>query len=110
MEITKEEIQEIIHVAVHQATKCACGLSPQAQREIPHLLGVVKDIGDDSYSKGVEAIRQNNHFVIKWRRACEKTGNIVLGAIVLACCGIGAAIVGGGFWAWLKKGLGLGGP
>ena len=38
-------------------TTCACGLHPDAQDEVPHFFGMVKDAGGGDYAKGVEKFR-----------------------------------------------------
>jgi predicted alpha-1,6-mannanase (GH76 family) len=85
-----------------------CGLSAENARELPHLLGCIKDIGgggDDGLSKGIEVFRKNQAFNMKWRSVCEQTGAYILGAIILSVCGVAGLIIGTGFWGWLKAGL-----
>ena len=106
MALTEHDLESIM-VAMKtamQSQPCACGLRPQDQIELPHLIGMVRDAGGDSLSRGVEVLRDNARFVKKWRSACEKTGNIVLGTIVLGLCGWAAVIGTIGFWGWIGRG------
>jgi len=112
MDLSATEIENIISNAIERALakkhlECACGLSNEAQHELAHFMGVVKHIGgegQEGYAKGVEIIRENNRFVMKWRAACEKTGSIILCVIVAGVIGIVAAIGSAGWWAWIKRG------
>jgi len=112
MDLSATEIENIISNAIDRALakkhlECACGLSNEAQHELSHLMGVVKYIGGegpDGYAKGVEMIRDNNKFIMKWRTACEKTGSLILCVIVIGTLGIAAAIGSAGWWAWIKRG------
>ena len=98
-----------------------CGLTPEAAKEVQHLFGMVKDAGSGDYARGVEVMRastrfasemeivvssddwrEDMRFIRKWRRMCERTGNIVLCAIVMSILGISGVIAGKGFWAWIQ--------
>lgn len=113
MELTAAEIEAIITKAVKAAISekviaCTCGLPVDAQRELPHLMGVVKSIGgegSDGYAKGIEILRENNRFVIRWRQACEKTGSIVLRVTLLGILALVGTICGLGWWSWIGKGI-----
>jgi len=105
----KSEFEAMLTRAVEKAfvKQCACGLSTEAQHELAHFMGVVKHIGgegQEGYAKGVEIIRENNRFVMKWRAACEKTGSIILCVIVAGVIGIVAAIGSAGWWTWIRRG------
>jgi hypothetical protein len=99
-----ETIRKIVTAAVKTQT-CACGLTGEEQREMSHIYGFMKDVGRDSISRGVEELRENAKFVLKWRAACEKTGSVILMTIVIGIFGIGATIAGMGFWEWIKRGV-----
>jgi len=115
MDFTPEELKDLIKNATTQAVEetmkkheivCACGLSPEAQRELGHFMGVVRYLGgegNEGYAKGAEVFRKNNDFVAQWRAACEKTGSIILRVIVIGCLG-GAGTLGFlGIREWIKK-------
>jgi len=112
VDMTPEQLEQIVTAAVEKAMKgkeisCACGLSPEAQRELGHFMGVLKNMGGEGaegYAKGAEVFRENNRFIMRWRHACERTGGIILMAIVLGACGVGASIAGMGFWEWIGRG------
>jgi len=115
-DLTAQQLEQIVIAAVEKALQkkeisCACGLSPEAQRELGHLMGVVKHLGgegSDGYAKGAEVFRKNSEFVIQWRAACEKTGNIILRIIVIAIVG-GAGTLGFlGIREWIKNLVGKG--
>lgn len=105
MALTENDLESIMAAmkTAMQSQPCACGLKPKDQQELPHLIGMVRDAGDDSLSKGVEVLRENARFVKRWRAACEKTGSLVLMSVVLGMCGIGATIAGMGFWEWIGR-------
>lgn len=116
MELTAAEMEAIVSNAIEKAIEkamakkhieCACGLSDEEQHRLAHFMGVIKHIGgegQDGYAKGIETFRENSRFVMKWRTACEKTGSIVLCAILAGIIGIAATIGGAGWWAWIKRG------
>ncbi len=126
MDMSRDELQEIIRDAVAQALvaqACPCGLSDEAAREVPHLFGMIKDAGAGDYARGIEAMRASTRFAVemqtmtasddwredmrfirKWRRMCERTGNIVLCAAIMGLLGVVGVIAGKGFWAWIKGG------
>ena len=90
MDLTPEELKELVKTATSQAVKetmenqkivCSCGLSLTEQRALPHVLGVFCHMGGggpEDYDKGAEVFRKNNDFVAQWRAACEKTGGTIL--------------------------------
>jgi len=127
MEMSREDIQKIIDEAVSKMAEtcggCACNLSPEPQRESVHLWGMIKDLGSGDHAKGIEAMRsatsfagelqalyrsddyrEDMRFVRRWRKACERTGSIVLGCIVLGVIGLLGAIGASGWWSWIESG------
>lgn len=58
------DIEERIEAAVSEAVTrclksgCVCGLGDEARKEMPHVLGVIKDVGDGDYSRGAEMLRE----------------------------------------------------
>ena len=105
MALTEKDIEAIVvGVTASFRSNPPCGLRPQDAQELPHLIGMVRDAGDDSLSKGVEVLRDNARFVKKWRGACEKTGGLLLMSFVLGACGLFGMIFGKGFWAWIWAG------
>ena len=101
--IAREVAREVAAEAL-AGTPCSCGLLPDEQRQMGHLVGFVKDIGHDSMARGVEELRLNSKFVMKWRAACEKTGSLILMTVVIGVCGLAATIAGRGFWDWIQSG------
>jgi hypothetical protein len=131
--MTDDQIRSIIQQAVEAAMQTysarpPCGLSPTASTELTHLMGCFKDIGGggpEGYGRGIEAFREcfraaqnlqeflkdenlqkDIRFVRSWRQARDKTGNLVLGAIVVFLVGLALKITGSGAWQWLKTGIG----
>jgi hypothetical protein len=108
--ISMDEFKALIHEAVEEVLdhKCRLPLTTEQIEEIPHMLGMVKDVGNDSLSKGVEEMRKNHQWFTKTRCMGEKIGTglilLVLGGLVtgagtVAVLGIKHAIksvVGGG--------------
>jgi hypothetical protein len=131
-EITDDQIQSIIRQAVDAAivgyaARPPCGLSEKAVPELSHFMGCIKDVGgggEDGYGRGIElfrssmrtirkieilltddAIQEDMRFVRRWRTARDKTGNIVLGVVVVAVVGVVLKITDSGFWRWIKAGI-----
>lgn len=71
---------------------CGCGLSLRAQKEMPHFTGMLKDVGDGEYDKGIETFRiigKRNNAYIRWMRRIEAAGvATVTGYIIVKICEI----------------------
>ena len=76
---------------------CGCGLSEDAKREMPHLIGMVKDVGHGDYSAGIEALRANNRIMARFQTVSEWVGKAVVGAMVLGFLAV--------VWCIVKAGL-----
>jgi hypothetical protein len=56
--MTPDDASKIAQMVVDRLQgQCMCGLSQDARAEMPHLLGVIKDIGQGDYQRGVEVVR-----------------------------------------------------
>jgi hypothetical protein len=73
--------------AALQNGNCTCNLSPAAQSELAHLMGMVKDIGHDSYSAGIEILRENNKALGRFRHFTDKIAQKI--AWLLIASGVG---------------------
>lgn len=112
MDLTAQQIEQIVATAVEKAFQCngpacACGLSPEAQHELGHFMGVVKHLGgdtEDGYAKGAEVFRQNSLFIIQWRKACERTGSLILRTVVLGILGALGVLTALGVRSWIDRG------
>lgn len=96
--MTDDTIQQIADRAADRiiselAARPPCGLSAEAAKEMPHLLGMLKDIGDGDHSRGVEVFRTLG----KFHRRVERIGGIVLYLLVAAMFGAAAK---GATWLW----------
>lgn len=84
----------------------ACGLSQEARKEMGHIIGVLKDQGNDSYSQGAEKLRQ----ALKLFASIDKASTWVARALIVTIALVILKLIGG--WAgsgaidWLKKALG----
>ncbi len=105
--MTTEEIAKVAEMAADRALakyceKPPCGLPKDAACELSHFMGMVKDIGGDSYAKGIEAIRSNNKIVMRYLRLCERIGNSMVALVVAAIFGIVWLVAGRGCQAWFR--------
>lgn len=72
MPLTEEDARAIATEVVKAMNgQCACGLPAKAQQEMPHLLGVVEDIGDGDTRRGVEVVREMGKRYRRMSRASE---------------------------------------
>ena len=83
------EVQAAICAAVEQGIEraspsCQCGLSVEAQSEVAHFFGMVKDLGDDSYSRGIERMRSGFKLATKFDNASKRLGQAILISVGLA--------------------------
>jgi hypothetical protein len=98
--LSMTDFRKIIRDTVNDALEhqCRIPLEPAEVREVPHIIGMVKDIGDGKLDIGVERIRQNHHWFCKTRKLGEKVGTglilLILGAVVT---GVGSAL-----WVGIK--------
>lgn len=78
MEISREELKEIIKEAIEEADikshQCRIPLSDEAIEEIDHFFGMLKDHGNDKYSAGIEKMRKDLAFASKLRSLSGKAG------------------------------------
>lgn len=91
-------------VAKLQSGQCLCRLTPEAQKELPHFLGMVKDIGGGDYCRGVETCRTILTFFKKIHRTFEKAGSILIYMILVAVIGLLLKLFGLGFDGWMGGG------
>jgi len=108
--MTDDRLTSIVEKAVGSAVdkalekvgcaNCACNLDPQEAREMRHLIGVFKDVGDGDMAKGIETTRDGLKFYRRFRAWAEKTGGKILTTIVLL---ILVTIIGWAGYGALKK-------
>jgi hypothetical protein len=90
----KKEIRDLVADAITagiRSNNCICNLSSEAQSELAHLMGMVKDIGHDSYPAGIEVLRQNNRVLMRFRARVDKLSQGIAWLII-------ASGVGGVLW------------
>lgn len=74
MPLSDEEVERIgVAVAKQLESSCHCGLTKEAQEQMPHLLGMIKDVGRDNYASGIEVMRD----IGKKYSRMSRTGEIV---------------------------------
>ncbi|WP_319406189.1 hypothetical protein [uncultured Desulfosarcina sp.] len=96
----KKSIGEVVSQALAAGLKnnnCLCHLPSDAQTEVPHLMGMVRDLGGGDYARGIEVMRQNNRALKRFISRVDKMGQGIAWLIV-------ASGVGGGIWL-LKEGV-----
>ncbi len=92
--ITEETLRRIIREEMCKAT---CGLGEIELKELSHITGMVSDMGDGDFNRGVEVIREDHKWVIRYRKMTEKIGTTVVltvTTIVVTAlsCAIGIAL------------------
>lgn len=92
--------KEGVKAALEKYHICRYGVGPE---EVGHMVGMVKDLGDGDYAKGVEQIRTNHKLMMKWGERLEDAAKIVARGIIMALV---AAILG---ILWLGFKLKIGG-
>ena len=109
--MVSEDIHRIVETAATMAAQKAidkycecppCRLSPEAMSEMQHFMGMVKDIGGNSYSNGIETMRSSNKFIARYIKLCERVGNSILALAVAGIFGIVWLVVGKGCQSWVK--------
>jgi hypothetical protein len=105
-QVDREEMRKMIVEAVSAATdgKCACGLSPESQDEMGHLIGRFRDLGKGNLSVGIEEMSKAIQLLSKVRSLGSKVGEKVATWIVVAIVGFFAVLLGMGFFQWIQKG------
>lgn len=100
--MTAESLQAMITTAVKAGLEgCSihqCPIPKDAQEEIGHIFGMVKDFGNGEAFRGVEAIRVNHIFTTELRSTMSGTAKKIYYLFILALVsGIGTA-----FWLGLR--------
>lgn len=97
-DISEQQLNELAEqIARRIRVSCECGLSEEARREMPHLLCMVRDIGGNDHSAGVEILREMG----KRYSRMSKTSEYISKAIMV----IFLAAMFGGFVSLLKIGI-----
>lgn len=103
MSLTQNEIESIAtQVAKRLQGKCLCGLSEEAREEMPHLLGVVKDIGSGDYQRGVEVVRDMGKRYNRMTKVSDRVGNVLTYLVLAAMFGGALYVVKTGVIAVIK--------
>ena len=91
--LSREEIIEAVSEGIKKHG-CACGLSPDAQGEVAHLMGMAKDIGDGDRGRGIEKMRAAFKWWLRWQEMESMIGKIIVRAVTLALVGALLTIIG----------------
>ena len=80
MDLTEAELKQAIKEAIKEELheSCVCGLTHDAQLEMGHLMGMVRDVGNGSHSAGVETIREDLKFLSRYKKRGEKIGLVIV--------------------------------
>lgn len=97
----KAEIKKVISEALREGS-CACRLSPSAQAEVSHFMGMVKDLGDGNRGAGIESMRD----MLKWWSRVRATGEKIGVGIIVAVAASIAGGIGTLIWLGLKTRIG----
>lgn len=83
-----EYLRKYIYQAVKDALKeNSCGVCPIPAALLPelgHLHDALKSVGDGDVSHGIERFRENNRFIMQYRKLAERIGSTILKLIVMA--------------------------
>lgn len=84
MELSDHQLETLADlIAGRIQVSCDCGLTPEAQREMPHLLGMVKDIGGADYACGIEVLREMGKRYSRMSKTADYISKAIL-ALLLA--------------------------
>lgn len=83
---------------------CACRLEGGEQREMTHLFGMLRDLGDGSTEAGIETLRTAIRATRRFRALSDRIGMAVATALVLALTGGLASAVWLGFKLLVRNG------
>ena len=82
--------------------ECACGIGHSDQKEMGHLVGMIRDSGGGDLSKGIESLRDIFKIVGRWKGRIDKVGGAMLiatGTILFAAIWKSAAVI----WEAVRK-------
>lgn len=85
------EVQYAIDKCIEEKIKesaCKCDLDEKALKELPHFMGMVKDVGNRNLATGVENIRENHKYIIGLRSYSHKVADYIIKTV------IGAIVIG----------------
>jgi len=110
MECSADEMKAIVEAAVERAIAkattqdCLCGLNPDERREMGHLFGMMRDIGDGDRAKGIERMRRSYKVVDKLTTFGERVGVALVMFFVLSIAGGLVTLFTLGFKEFISKG------
>ena len=81
----------------------ACGLSPDARAEMAHVMGVIKDQGDQDYARGAEKLRRLFQLVARLDTVSTWVGRAIIIFIALGILKLLGQWQSVGFIEWLKR-------
>jgi hypothetical protein len=94
-------IDQSLEKKLHGA--CACNLSEEDRREMGHLVGRLRDLGDGNLNVGVEVFSQAVRIVNNGRRFGEKVGGSVAVFLFISLVGGVLTLLGWGIKVWIKN-------
>jgi len=97
-----DQDKQFIRDAVAEGVKagnCACGLTSEERAEMPHHMGMIKDLGKGNYGAGIEVMRDMLKFWSRVRSVGEKVGVAIVVFIAVSLFGT----IGGLIWIGLKE-------
>lgn len=87
-EAVMDAAKEGVKAALEKYHICRYGVAPE---DVGHVVGMIKDIGDGDFAKGVEQVRVNHKLLTKWSERLEDAAKIVARGIIMALV---AAVLG----------------
>ncbi len=82
---------------------CACNLSAEDRREMGHLIGRLRDLGDGNLNIGVEVFSRAVRMINSGRRFGEKVGGSVAVFLFISLAGGVLTLLGWGIKVWIKN-------
>lgn len=99
--LERHEVKELIAEAVRDGVaQCviSCPIPHDLQNVIPHMLSMVKEVGEGSFEKGVEVSRENHLFTARLRSNFNwALSKLFLMIVIAVFTGVGSAL-----WLGLK--------
>lgn len=95
----KQDIVDAIIKALQPSHQCGlCKDNPEAAKEMQHVMGFIKDIGDGDIAAGIEKLRTNSKWTLAVREAVKMSRVEVLKIItkmVILATGAGLVLLFG---------------
>lgn len=100
-QMLREDMRQVVREEM-AAQACACKLEIEERREMGHLIGMVRDVGDGDIAKGVEVLRDQVKTTRRILALSSRISTIIIGALATSL--VAAALAA--LWVGVKVHLG----